>query len=103
MACALLLAARWWQRRAARPATVAPRQRTAPAAALLAALTLQAIALPLAGFVPTAAGVFAASSRALGSRHLRRDLLVGALLAGTLAALFAWGLGVPLPMGGTAP
>ena len=31
------------------------------------------------------------------------DLLVGALLAGTLAALFAWGLGVPLPMGGTAP
>ena len=63
----------------------------------------QAIALPLAGFVPVATVLFASTSRALGSRRLLRDVALGAALAGTLAVLFAWGLGVPLPSGGELP
>jgi uncharacterized BrkB/YihY/UPF0761 family membrane protein len=55
--------------------------------------------MPLVGFVPMAAAVFATTSRALGSRRPRRDVAIGALFAVALALLFAWGLDVPLPRG----
>ena len=100
VACALLALGVFLQRRG-RP-VAAPTLQLAPAATLVAALSLQAVGMPLVGFVPMAAGVFATTSRALGSRRLARDLAIGAVFAGALAALFAWGLDVPLPMGGLA-
>ncbi len=98
VACLLLAVGVAWQHRG-RAATT-PVLPMAPTASLVAALALQAVGMPLVGFVPMAAGVFATTSRALGSRQLLRDLAVGAVFAGMLAALFAWGLDVPLPMGG---
>jgi putative tricarboxylic transport membrane protein len=97
IACVALGLARWWQRRTG--ADTATAMRLAPVVALLAALALQAIAMPLVGFVPMAAAVFATTSRALGSRRPRRDVAIGALFALALALLFAWGLDVPLPRG----
>jgi hypothetical protein len=101
IAAAVFAAGLAWQRRTAAPDGGAAG--IAPAAGLVAALALQALAMPLAGFVPVAAVLFASTSRALGSRRLLRDVALGAALAGTLAVLFAWGLGVPLPSGGELP
>jgi putative tricarboxylic transport membrane protein len=99
VACLALGVARWWQRRGgADPGSAATR--FAPVVTLLAALGLQAIAMPLVGFVPMAAAVFATTSHALGSRQPLRDVAIGALFAVALAVLFAWGLGVPLPRAG---
>jgi putative tricarboxylic transport membrane protein len=75
----------------------------APAAALVVLVGAQALLLPLLGFVPTAAALFTWTSRQLGSPAPRRDALIGAALAAALAALFAWGLDIPLPMGGARP
>ena len=99
VACLALGLARWWQRRGAADGTPPPT-RVVPVVTLLAVLGLQAFAMPLVGFVPMAAAVFATTSRALGSRRPLRDVAIGALFAAALALLFAWGLDVPLPRGG---
>jgi putative tricarboxylic transport membrane protein len=102
VACVALAAGRWWQRRTA-PETAAPVARMAPVLAILAVLGLQAVAMPLVGFVPLAAVVFATTSHALGGRRPVRDAAIGALFAAALAVLFAWGLDVPLPQGRLIP
>ena len=99
-ACAVLAIGVYLQRHGG--SVAAPALPITPAATLVAALALQAVLLPLVGFVPMAAVVFATTSRALGSPRLRRDLVIGAAFASALAMLFAWGLDVPLPMGGLA-
>jgi len=100
-ACALLGVALLWQRTRSRPGPdAAERQPLAPAAWLAAAIAAQALTLPVVGFVPTAALLFAVASRALGSPRWWRDLAVGAAMSAVLAVLFAWGLDVPLPRGG---
>jgi len=100
-ACGLFGLALLWQRLRATPvAHTAPRRGRAPAAWLAAAIAAQALTLPLIGFVPTAAVLFAVTSRALGSPRWWRDLAIGAAMSTVLAVLFAWGLDVPLPRGG---
>jgi len=99
-----------WQRR--RPGRVTPAPSTplarAPAgsrrvAAIAAACLAQAVLMPLVGFVPTAALVFATGACALGSTRLLRDAVIGVAVAGALALLFGVGLHVPLPMGAWLP
>jgi putative tricarboxylic transport membrane protein len=102
VACITFAAGRWWQRRGA-TGDVVPTARLVPVAGILAVLGLQAIAMPLVGFVPLAAVVFATTSHALGSRRSLRDAAIGGLFAAALAVLFAWGLDVPLPTGRLVP
>jgi hypothetical protein len=102
LACVALAAGRWWQRRGAAGKAASPARLTS-VVGILAVLGLQAVAMPLVGFVPLAAVVFATTSQALGSRRPLRDAAIGALFAGALAVLFAWGLDVPLPRGRVLP
>lgn len=95
----------WWQRRGAGAtpdldATVAAPGGTGRVLLIAGAFLAQALLLPLVGFVPTAAAVFTSGAYALGSRHVLRNALIGAAVAGSLALLFGAGLDVPLPMGG---
>jgi putative tricarboxylic transport membrane protein len=100
-ACALFGLALLWQRTRSTPGSDAPpRPSLAPAAWLATAIAAQALTLPVVGFVPTAALLFGVASRALGSPRWWRDLALGAAMGAVLAALFAWGLDVPLPRGG---
>ncbi len=68
-------------------------------AAVVAACLAQAVALPVFGFVPTAAVVFVTAAYALGSRRIARNAVIGVAVAVTLAFLFGAGLDVPLPRG----
>ena len=55
--------------------------------------------MPVVGFVPTAAVVFATGAYALGSTRVARNVAIGLAVASALAVLFGAGLDVPLPMG----
>ncbi len=68
-------------------------------AAIVAACLVQAAALPVLGFVLTAAVVFVTATHALGNRRIGRNAAIGVALAATLAFLFGAGLDVPLPRG----
>ena len=70
--------------------------------AIAAACIAQAVLMPLVGFVPTAAVVFATGASALGSARPLRNLAIGLAVAVTLAVVFGAGLDVVLPMGAWA-
>jgi putative tricarboxylic transport membrane protein len=64
---------------------------------LMAALFVQPILMPLAGFVVASAVMFALTARAMGSPRPLRDVLAGLVVSGVLFVAFTRGLGVPLP------
>jgi putative tricarboxylic transport membrane protein len=64
---------------------------------LVAALCAHAVALPLAGFIPTSTLLFALAARLFGSRRPARDLAIGAAAAVLLYVGFTAGLGLGLP------
>lgn len=71
-------------------------------AAIVGAALFHAVAQPVVGFVPTATAVFVAGAFALGSVRPRRDIVVGLAVTAAVAVIFAYGLGVPLPMPGAS-
>jgi putative tricarboxylic transport membrane protein len=64
---------------------------------LLGYLALHAVLLPLAGFIPANAALFAIAAGLLGSRRPLRDIAVGVAIAAVLFAVFTAGLGLSLP------
>jgi putative tricarboxylic transport membrane protein len=67
--------------------------------ALVAALLGYVALLTPAGWALATAGFFTVTSRVLGSRHLRRDVVVGVLLGAISSYAFTRWLGVRLPVG----
>jgi putative tricarboxylic transport membrane protein len=51
------------------------------------------------GFIAAAMVLFACVARAFGSKHLVRDIVVGAVLGAVVFFVFTQGLGLPLPSG----
>jgi putative tricarboxylic transport membrane protein len=68
-------------------------------AAVLAALMGYVALLTPAGWALATAAFFTVVSRTLGSRHLRRDVVVGVLLGALSSYVFTRWLGVRLPVG----
>lgn len=100
-----LLAWHAWQRRRgddSRDEPSVPQAGHVRVAAIVGAALFHAVAQPILGFVPTATTVFVAGAFALGSVRPRRDVAVGLAVTATVAMVFAYGLGVPLPMPGAA-
>lgn len=67
-------------------------------ASLVGLLGLHAVALPVAGFIPSSASLFVATSWLLGSRRWLRDAVVGLIAASVLFTLFTKGLALSLPL-----
>ncbi len=88
-----------WQRRASGAGTAVSRGGHRRVAAIAAACLAQSLLMPIVGFIPTAAAVFATGAYALGSTRVVRNIAVGVAVASVLATLFSAGLDVPLPMG----
>lgn len=71
-----------------------------PAAALLVGLLVAyAFVLGPLGYVPTTSIFFVGAARAMGSRHLPRDIVVGVGLSLLVYLTFTRALGVSLPAG----
>ena len=68
-------------------------------AAMMAALLGYVALLTPAGYAFATAVFFTVTSRVLGSRHVRRDVVVGLLLGVTTSYAFTRWLGVRLPVG----
>ncbi len=88
-----------WQRRGSGTGVAPSRGGHRRVAAVTAACLAQSLLMPVIGFIPTAAAVFATGAYALGSTRVRYNVAVGVAVASVLAALFGAGLDVPLPMG----
>jgi putative tricarboxylic transport membrane protein len=68
-----------------------------------AGLVLQILLMRPAGFVLATTVLFVAVARALGSRRLVLDFVVGFVLCLAAYVAFTWGLGLILPAGVLAP
>ena len=88
-----------WQRRGSGTGVAPSRGGHRRVAAVTAACLAQSLLMPVIGFIPTAAAVFATGAYALGSTRVLYNVAVGLAVASVLAALFGAGLDVPLPMG----
>ncbi len=66
---------------------------------ILAGLASSVFLIEPLGFIPAATIIFVATANGLGSRSWLRDLLIGAVLSAVAFVVFAWGLGLRLPMG----
>lgn len=70
-----------------------------PLAWVAAALLLQLALLKWLGWIPVATLIFVAVARALGSRSLRKELLLGMAMALATFLIFNYVLGLGLPWG----
>jgi putative tricarboxylic transport membrane protein len=91
--CGLIVSFRGWQR----PADVGNELRGP--LIILAGLALSVFLMVPLGFVPTATAIFTLTAMGLGSRSLVRDALVGLVLSTAAFLVFAYGLGLRLPLG----
>ncbi len=88
-----------WQRRGSGTSVAASRGGHGRIAAVTVACLAQSLLMPVIGFIPTAAAVFATGAYALGSTRVLYNVVIGLTVASVLAAVFGAGLDVPLPMG----
>ena len=89
----------WSALRGKAAAGVPPQLDWVPFAFVAAALIVQLALLKWLGWMPVATFVFMAVARALGSRSLRWDLLIAALMAVATFLIFNFVLGLGLPWG----
>lgn len=68
-------------------------------AAISAALLFEALAIERVGWIVAGAVAFAAGAWAFGERRLAPNLALGLLVCAAIQALFAFGLGIGLPLG----
>jgi len=68
-----------------------------PTPFLVVTLLAHAGAMPIVGFVPASAALFAITARLMGSRRSGRDLVIGLAGATALFVAFTQGLGLDLP------
>ena len=67
--------------------------------AISAALLFEALAIERVGWIVAGAAAFAAGAWAFGERRLALNLALGLLVCAAIQALFAFGLGIGLPLG----
>lgn len=66
---------------------------------ILAGLAASVFLMEPLGFIPVATLIFLLTARGMGSRKLLRDAAVGLVLSVIAFVVFAWGLGLRLPLG----
>lgn len=68
-------------------------------AVILAGLAASVYLIEPLGFIPVATLIFVLTARGMGSSAWKRDLLIGVVLSAVAYVVFAWGLGLRLPIG----
>lgn len=68
-----------------------------PTPFLVASLLAHAVLMPIVGFVPASAALFAITARLMGSRRSARDVAIGVAATTVLFVAFTQGLGLDLP------
>lgn len=66
---------------------------------ILAGLAASVYLMEPLGFIPVATLIFVATAKGMGSSTWKRDLLTGLVLSTVAFVVFAWGLGLRLPLG----